>query len=290
MEDAAAGAASPVGEDRPAGGRVATAAEPPADGDRDFVLEDGEGMDEGEDGEAAAHEEDARDGAPALAPPHAADGEGECSYGSGGSSPGSPSTADSDLDAEVEMEDDEDDDDDEADDGSGEGEEDPPAGRRGSTAAKVPAASRPAAAAGEGPPGGDYPPSDGGDDDEEAVEVRKPRRQRAPIVIPPDLLRRSTRARAEVHRYTITPQTSAEPSSADASDDDEFQAAENGKPTRPVSVRWASGWVGAGGGPIYPTCILHGSGSPRCCGLALGVSSGLWRGTDVSGDPVQVWY
>lgn len=275
MEDAAAGAASPAGEDRPAGGGGATAVDPPADGDRDFVLEDGEDMDEGEDVDAAGHEEGVRDGAPVLAPPPGADGEGEGSYGSGGFSPGSPSTADSDLDAEVEMEDDEEDADDDMDDGSGEGEEDPSAGRHGATAAKVPAASRPAAAAGGEPTGGDYPLSDGGDDDGEAVEVRKPRRQRAPIVIPPDLLRRSTRARAEVQRYTITPPTSAEPSSADASDD-EFQAAENGKWTRPVSVCWASGSVGVGGCPLYRARTSHDLGSPRCCGRAFDVSSGLW--------------
>lgn len=257
MEDAAAGAASPAGGDRPAGGRVATAADAPADGDRDFVLEDGEDMDEGEDGEAAVQEEDeARDGPPAHTPPPAADGDGEGSYESGGSSPGSPSMADSDLDAEVEMEDDEEEDDDDVDDGSGQGEEeDAPAGRHGATAAKVPAASRPAAAAGGEPPGGDYPLSDGADDEGDAVEVRKPRRQRAPIVIPPDLLRRSTRARAEVRRYTITPPTSAEPSSADASDDDDFQAGENGKPTGSICPLGGRGGEGGGGPPLYVPCI-----------------------------------
>lgn len=293
MEDAAAGAASPAGGDRPAGGRVATAADAPADGDRDFVLEDGEDMDEGEDGEAAVQEEDeARDGPPAHTPPPAADGDGQGSYESGGSSPGSPSMADSDLDAEVEMEDDEEEDDDDVDDGSGQGEEeDAPAGRHGATAAKVPAASRPAAAAGGEPPGGDYPLSDGADDEGDAVEVRKPRRQRAPIVIPPDLLRRSTRARAEVRRYTITPPTSAEPSSADASDDDDFQAGENGKPTGSVSVRWAGEGEREGAG-LPSTCLAFRNGCGSRCGygLAFVCSSGYWRETDILTGLVQVWY
>lgn len=272
MDDGAAGAASPAGEDRPAGIRDSSATDPPADGDRDFVLEDGEDMDEGEDGEAAAQEEESQDAAPSHAAPPAADGEGEGSYGSGASSPGSPSTADSDLDAEVEMEDDDEDDDDDADDGSGVGEEeDPPPGRHGATAAKVPAASRPEAAAGGEPTGGEYPLSDGADDDGEAVEVRKPRRQRAPIVIPPDLLRRSTRARAEVRRYTVTPPTSAEPSSADPSDDDDFQAAENGKPTEPVSARLTGEReVGVGSFPSIQHAFSTVLALPVAAGVHLG--------------------
>lgn len=200
--------------------------------------------------------------------------------------------ADSDLDAEVEMEDDEEEDDDDVDDGSGQGEEeDAPAGRHGATAAKVPAASRPAAAAGGEPPGGDYPLSDGADDEGDAVEVRKPRRQRAPIVIPPDLLRRSTRARAEVRRYTITPPTSAEPSSADASDDDDFQAGENGKPTGSISVRWAGEGEREGAG-LPSTCLAFRNGCGSRCGygLAFVCSSGYWRETDILTGLVQVWY